>query len=169
MADPSREDIANHEASRAVVWWWWVNQPDGIDDGTRGTLVKVSIEPNERQLGHFVVLEQFEDLQLPEGRALLVHGCVTALAGVVSDDLRQQPRQNTSDVLWVLKKLHEVLQDEEDIQKWYDELKDLTTTFLQRSEVQDMIAALTEALLERTTMTGRDAGRVIGGALSDDH
>lgn len=97
----SRQSVANHEASHAVVYWIWGRlHPDSDDPGET---LEVTIEPTDdgQSLGLWKPLEPGPPRNFEELR----HTAAGGIAGPVSDEIRREYRASTSDVMTALRML----------------------------------------------------------------
>ncbi len=97
----SRQSVANHEASHAVVYWLWGKLHP--DSGDRGETLEVAIEPtvDGQSLGRWNRLDPGPPRNFEELR----HTAAAGIAGPASDELRHESRNSTFDVMAALRLL----------------------------------------------------------------
>ena len=157
---PDPRDLADHEASHAVVHWWWVNRPGAVETSTSGDFYEVSIvrDPTAGREGHFDPGDGLWSASLsPRERGGVEHWALSVLAGPCSDERRAQYRPGTTDELWAGAFLAQFEEDSDTRHQWLASLKATAHRVLADADVRAMVDALAAALLERGGLSGEDA------------
>ena len=159
MTVPKPASVADHEASHAVVWWWWwASHPEAHDPGTHKRILSITTVPTEDEEGGFHPdIPTFGTNQTRDDILCLEHVCAMALAGPVSDDVREEPRQHYTDVNHCKGLAIAALPTPEEADRFIEELRPRVRLFLERPEVRAMVQGLAEELLEHKTLGHDDA------------
>ena len=162
---PGPRDVADHEASHAVVWWWHVNQPNGFRVNNQGSYPYVTIKTRHgRDWGHF----QSPDPLNMFDRTEFEQAVMSALAGAAPDDIHKRHfLKAKQEELWAAGAAVRLLGGSEHATMTVRELRGRIRTLLERPEVRAMVDAVTAALLKRETLSGAEAIAVMRQALGD--
>ncbi len=164
MTVPKPASVADHEASHAVVWWWWwASQPEAHDPGTGREIWRITMEPAKGEEGHFRPNWPIFGNETKDERLCLEHVLAMALAGPISDELRNEPRSHTTiDEKYAKSVASQRLPSLAEATMFLEELRPRVRLFLERTEVRAMVKGLAEALLERKTLGHDEAVAAMG-------
>jgi hypothetical protein len=151
MPTPSLRDIADHEASHAVIWWWLAQQPENLTGIADGWIDKVTIDPEGVRLGQTL---PGKTVFSPKDRYRCQILVCFALAGPVSDEFRG--REDTHQVLDEGCARHWASQfmDQSEVNGYLSDARDTVRKLLKDPEVRTRVRRLADALLDRTTIEG---------------
>ncbi|NOX23804.1 MAG: hypothetical protein GXP36_12055 [Actinobacteria bacterium] len=177
IPDADIRSVARHEAAHAVIWWWWVNRPEGMDYGSCGwfdcTTIRTDPErPSRRGYTH---MDAGAILEYAHWRSHLEHLLAGILAGPESNRLLGIHDGSHYDETaapqyakrWLARHDKTGRVADSIVDEAIDLIRPQVAVLLQTLEVVAMVSAIADALLDRETLTGKDAIEIMRDALGN--
>jgi hypothetical protein len=175
--DVDIRDVTRHEAAHAVICWWWVNRPDSDNHVSYGWFDSTTIKQDEGQPTRYGHTDGPSPVVYNHGdyRPHLEHLIATGLAEPSSGELVGNPGESVYDNAAIPIRSREWLlvaqtrlskqQVTQITNEVIDQIRPQVTELPQTPEVETMIAAVADALLEHETGEGDTASRVMNAAI----